>query len=70
MSRFVFAMNEANMPMPEKVSVIYDGDLMIGWCQTLQEADFICDKVPRYQWEFKKSAKINLEVLLSIMCIE
>lgn len=43
----------------EKISVIYSGSYMIGWCQTWQEADYICEKKPMLQWEMKKKTKVS-----------
>jgi hypothetical protein len=44
--------------MMETVSVIYENNVIIGWCTTCQEADDICDKLPHLQWGYKKKSKI------------
>ncbi len=42
----------------ETVGVIYENNVIIGWCTTCQEADDICDKLPHLQWGNKKKFKI------------
>jgi hypothetical protein len=65
--------NKSFIPVPAKVSVIYDGTAIIGWCQTWQEADFICEKMPKLQWEMKKitnSIQNTPQVISSIICCD
>ena len=49
---------DANMAIGEKVCVVYSGGTMLGWCQTWQEADYICEKKPLLQWEMKKRTRV------------
>ena len=56
---------------PEKLCVVYNGKAIIGWCQTWQEADYICEKMSTLQWEIKSKLKVPQglsQIIASEMC--
>ena len=57
------------MEKPERLCVLYDNNVLIGWCQTWQEADYICEKMPNLQWEMKKTVKITEDIPLIIASV-
>ena len=56
---------------PEKLCVVYNGQTIIGWCQTWQEADYICEKMSTLQWEMKNKLKTPRglsQIIASVIC--
>lgn len=51
---------------PQKVCVLFDNNIQVGWCQTWQEADFICDKLTHLQWDMVKLTKVSEELQLVV----
>ena len=42
----------------ETVYAIYDNNVIIGWCETMQEAEVICEKHHNLKWGNKKKSKV------------